>query len=155
VTASRALCHPIAVLAIATLVVNDHVLKAAYPGLVTGKLSDVAGLAFFPLLVAAALEQLRVARGERIVSIAAMITGVGFAAIKLSPFAGDVFRFGLAALQWPVRAAWFLVAGHGVPALAPVSLVADPTDLFALVALAIPLALVTACDRSRAELAAA
>jgi len=26
------------------LVVNDHVLKAAFPGLLTGKLSDVAGL---------------------------------------------------------------------------------------------------------------
>ena len=36
--ASRALAHPIAIFAMALLVMNDHVLKAAYPGLVTGKL---------------------------------------------------------------------------------------------------------------------
>ena len=47
--ASRALATPIAIFAIALLVVNDHVLKLACPGLVTGKLSDFAGLMFFPL----------------------------------------------------------------------------------------------------------
>ncbi|HET7501896.1 MAG TPA: hypothetical protein VFK02_12855 [Kofleriaceae bacterium] len=45
-TASRALTRPIAIAAIALLVVNDHVLKAAYPGFVTGKLSDFAGMMF-------------------------------------------------------------------------------------------------------------
>ena len=140
--ASRALCHPIAVLAIATLVLNDHVLKGMYPGVVTGKLSDFAGLAFFPLLVAAALEQLRLVRGERGVALSALVTGIGFAAIKLSPVAGDAFRIGLAVLQWPVRLVVSALAGNGVPSLAPVSLVADPTDVVALVALSIPVALV-------------
>jgi len=32
-------------LAVVTLLVNDWCLKSAYPGLVTGKLSDFAGLA--------------------------------------------------------------------------------------------------------------
>ena len=40
--------HPVALAAIAVLVVNDHVLKSAYPGWLTGKLSDIAGLVFFP-----------------------------------------------------------------------------------------------------------
>ena len=43
-TALRALAHPGSVLALVVLVLNDHVLKQAWPGLVTGKLSDVAGL---------------------------------------------------------------------------------------------------------------
>ncbi|WP_345393526.1 hypothetical protein [Nonomuraea salmonea] len=30
------------------LLVNDHLLKAAFPGVVTGKLSDVAGLLVAP-----------------------------------------------------------------------------------------------------------
>lgn len=36
------LLHPLALLAIGILIVNDHALKAAWPGVVTGKLSDVA-----------------------------------------------------------------------------------------------------------------
>ena len=39
-------------LGLALLVVNDHVLKQAFPGPVTGKLSDVAGLFVFPLFLA-------------------------------------------------------------------------------------------------------
>jgi hypothetical protein len=40
--------HPLTVGATAVLLLNDHVLKPAWPGLVTGKLSDVAGLAAAP-----------------------------------------------------------------------------------------------------------
>ena len=50
------LLHPIAVLAVAVLVINDHVLKGLAPGLLTGKLSDLAGLLFFPLLLASVVE---------------------------------------------------------------------------------------------------
>ena len=41
------LFHPVTLAALALLVVNDRVLKGALPGAVTGKLSDVAGLASF------------------------------------------------------------------------------------------------------------
>ena len=54
-TSLRALAHPGAVLALVMLVLNDHVLKQAWPGWVTGKLSDVAGLVVAPLLLAAVL----------------------------------------------------------------------------------------------------
>ena len=38
------LVSPVFFGSIALLLLNDHVLKAAWPGLVTGKLSDVAGV---------------------------------------------------------------------------------------------------------------
>lgn len=49
------LLHPAFVAAVAVLLVNDHVLKAAALGLVTGKLSDIAGLVVLPVLVCALL----------------------------------------------------------------------------------------------------
>ena len=47
--------HPLTCLFIAGWLVNDHFLKAMYGTAITGKLSDVFGLAVFPLLVAAIL----------------------------------------------------------------------------------------------------
>jgi hypothetical protein len=44
----RALASPGFALALVVLVLNDHVLKTAYPGWITGKLSDVAGLVLAP-----------------------------------------------------------------------------------------------------------
>src|SRR5690349_13071723 len=44
--------HPGTLLALALLLLNDHVLKAAYPGWWTGKLSDAAGLVLAPPLLA-------------------------------------------------------------------------------------------------------
>ena len=41
------------------MIVNDRVLKVRYPSEVTGKLSDFAGLVFFPLFLVAAAEALR------------------------------------------------------------------------------------------------
>jgi hypothetical protein len=42
------------VLSLAVLLINDHVLKHAYPGLITGKLSDFAGIAVVALPLFAA-----------------------------------------------------------------------------------------------------
>jgi hypothetical protein len=46
------LAHPAFALALALLLANDFVLKAAYPGWVTGKLSDFAGLFVLPYFLA-------------------------------------------------------------------------------------------------------
>jgi hypothetical protein len=46
------LAHPAFVFALALLLANDLVLKAAYPGWVTGKLSDFAGLFALPYFLA-------------------------------------------------------------------------------------------------------
>jgi hypothetical protein len=55
-SAGDALLNPCVLGAIAVLIVNDHVFKAAWPGWWTGKLSDFAGALFFPLLIQAAVE---------------------------------------------------------------------------------------------------
>lgn len=51
------LCHPAVIAAVLICALNDHVLKGSgwLPGAVTGKVSDVAGLFFFPVLVAVVL----------------------------------------------------------------------------------------------------
>jgi len=128
-------------------VVNDHVLKKAYPGFVTGKLSDFAGMMFFPLLLAAACEQIGIRRGMTAVVAATIATGLVFASIKLSPSAGEVYRIVLAALQWPFRAGFAVLVGDPVPAMGHARLVADRTDLIALVALAVPVTLARQADR--------
>lgn len=48
----RCLSHPITFLSICLLLLNDHVLKQIAPSHLTGKLSDFAGLFFFPFLLA-------------------------------------------------------------------------------------------------------
>ena len=134
---SRTLFHPVIVLAIAVLVINDHVLKARFDSWWTGKLSDVAGLVFFPALLAYAA-QLVGARHPRTIVVAAIATALVFAAVKLWPPAGELYRYGLAALQWPVRALIGAIRGDGTPGLDPVILVRDPTDLLALPAVLVP-----------------
>lgn len=133
------LLHPLALLGLALWIANDHVLKAAWPGWWTGKLSDVAGLAVFPLLPYAAIDLWRARRGEPppppgvlVACIAA--TGLAMVSIKTVDLAADAYRHGLGAAQWPLRAlrAWSLVP------LRPVRLTEDPSDLLALPALAVP-----------------
>lgn len=120
--------------AIALLVVNDHVLKGAWPGLVTGKVSDFAGLAFFPVLLAAGIELGSRSRVSTRGAVGAVVvTGLVFAATKTLPAAAAAYGHALGLLQWPVRA--LLVEGAG---FVPARVVVDPTDLVALLALALP-----------------
>lgn len=51
-TALRAFSHPLSLFSIMLLLVNDHILKVVAPSYLTGKLSDFAGLFFFPYLLA-------------------------------------------------------------------------------------------------------
>jgi hypothetical protein len=82
--------HPVALAAVLVLVLNDWVLKPRFHGWVTGKLSDVAGLAFAPVLLSAVIGlvlQLFRARDpslshRRLVACCAA-TAAGFAAVKL------------------------------------------------------------------------
>lgn len=124
------------VLAIGLLVLNDHVLKAAWPGVATGKLSDACGLAFFPVLLGSAWElSTRALISRRAAVVAVVATGLVFAATKTLPAAAHGYGLLLGLLQWPVRA---LVDG-GAP-LVPARVAVDPTDLLTLPALALPLA---------------
>ncbi|GIH93848.1 hypothetical protein ACFFMN_16145 [Planobispora siamensis] len=97
------------VIATFVLLINDHLLKHLWPGLVTGKLSDLAGLMVAPPLLALA----------RVPALAAVIaTGLGFTLVKTTQAGAE------AASQ-----AWTLLAG-------PSRVLADPTDLITLPALA-------------------
>lgn len=136
--AGASLLHPVALAAIAVLVLNDHVLKAAFPGVITGKLSDFAGLLFFPLFLVAGVEIAQAAAGrpwrgsDRALGAAALATAVVFALVKLDTPVTDLYRWGLGALQWPWHALRAAVAGRAAPDLAPVVVWTDPTDLVAL-----------------------
>lgn len=47
--------HPLTLFSIALLLINDHLLKYICPSWLTGKLSDFAGVFFFPFIIAAGL----------------------------------------------------------------------------------------------------
>ncbi|MET8306532.1 hypothetical protein [Micromonospora sp. NPDC005173] len=119
-TALAWLCHPATLLALLVLVVNDHLLKPAFPGLLTGKLSDVAGLLLAPPLVAVLLTLLVPRLPARAAALAGLVAvGAGFAVVKSSGYAADV-----------ASSAWSALAG-------PSLVRADPTDLLTLPALAL------------------
>jgi hypothetical protein len=141
--AAGTLLHPVALAALAILVLNDHVLKAAFPGLVTGKLSDVAGVTLLPLVLIAGWELLRSALGRdpgprvRALVVAVLVTGIGFGVVKVAPPAALAFGWLLGAVQWPVAVIGGLAAGHPVVLPSPAPIVVDPGDLVALPALLI------------------
>jgi hypothetical protein len=116
IRATRALAHPVILVSIGLLLVNDHVLKAVAPGWLTGKVSDFAGLAFFPLLVAIVVGP--IARRWAL-PVAVGVTGTWFTLIKTS-----------------------VVASHATERMvesltgSPATIVVDPTDLLALPAMA-------------------
>ncbi|MET7666636.1 hypothetical protein [Micromonospora luteifusca] len=112
------LCHPVTLLALVVLVVNDHLLKAALPGLLTGKLSDVAGLVLAPPLVAVLLTLLVPRLPARAAALAGLVAvGAGFALVKTSGYAAEL-----------ASSAWTVLAG-------PSLVRADRTDLLTLPAL--------------------
>lgn len=111
----QALLHPIWLVSLAVLVVNDHILKESVAaGAVTGKLSDFAGLIVAPILVATLL-RLKSRTGVWMASGAVMSV---FATINVWPAAASVWDGAMSTI-WP----WVTTV--------------DPTDL-----IAIPFALV-------------
>jgi hypothetical protein len=129
---TNGLLHPVALVAMIVLGVNDHWGKAAWPGLVTGKLSDVAGLVFFPLLLQALWELGGGAVRRRVLLICCVATALTFAAVKVWPPAHALYEHGLGLLQWPYWAARAALVGGPVPGWRPVALEADATDLVAI-----------------------
>jgi hypothetical protein len=112
--------------AVVVLAVNDHVLKSRFPGLVTGKLSDLAGCFLLPLFLSALLAYatrwpLRVR-----LALGAGATALLFGAVKTSA----------AAAALVARALSSAGAAAGIPRSV---IVPDPGDLAALplVALAV------------------
>lgn len=112
-------------LALATLIINDHLLKGSgwLPGVATGKLSDFAGLFFFPVLLATLFRagvsftggSLPLTRGLLLFTV--VTTGLMFSFVKCSAIGANLYRTCLSLL------------------FGGVAFVADPTDLAALVML--------------------
>jgi hypothetical protein len=120
-TSLRALKHPLTLTSIGLLLLNDHVLKASTPSVLTGKLSDFAGLFFFPFLLAFVLSALLAWRrvpARPISALAFGLTLAWFTAIKTLPVANTL----------TAAAASHLLG-------LPVRIALDPTDLLALVVL--------------------
>lgn len=120
--------HPVALASVIVLVINDWWLKpSSAPVWLTGKLSDVAGLIFAPLVLTALVDlALYVTRapisprlGPRRLAAAIAITGGVFVAVKVSPASAAT-----------VARAW---SWTGVDA----RIYPDPWDLIALPALAV------------------
>lgn len=111
----RALYHPLWLVSLGLLVLNDHFLKGSgfFPAAITGKLSDFAGLVVAPALLAVLL---RLSSRQSFV-LAHVATGVVFAGIKVFPNFAQAFESvaGLGPFSWHI--------------------VVDPTDLIALPAL--------------------
>jgi len=137
-TAGDGLLNAPAMLAIALLVFNDHVLKEVWPGLVSGKLSDFVGLLFFPLLIQAVVEVGWAAVGRwrrpshKLLVSAIGLTAIAFAAIKTLPAANALVADLLGRAQWLISVG--ILGSTGRPG--PVSIALDVTDLVALPILA-------------------
>ena len=140
IIAGDGILHPVPLVAIAVLLVNDHLLKGSAPGILTGVLSDIAGLMFFPLAIVAVLEHLRgrrfVVPSRSPVLVAVALTAVAFGAINTSMGADRLYE---QAQGW-LRLGW-----------RPVVNVADTRDLLALPALIVPLFLGLRRARSARE----
>jgi hypothetical protein len=121
---------PMPALALVLLVLNDRVLKVHVPSGITGKLSDIAGLAVAPLVLTAAVDVVlwlvsrvgvkvdwTLRRWKLVAAIVA--TGVVFTAVKVYAPSSHALAGVLAR-----------VFGHA-------RIVTDPTDLLALPALAL------------------
>lgn len=140
-----ALLHPLGVGAVALLIVNDHLLKDHWPSWWTGKLSDLAGLAMFPLVLQGLWEQVGAwnegsFRSSRTLLVGCVVlTGLCFTAIKVSALAGAGWQWGLGVLQWPFNLLHALLTHGRVPPLLPVAHTVDVTDLVTLPALLVSL----------------
>ncbi len=120
-----ALLHPAFLLALVLLVINDQFLKGAHllPGWITGKLSDVAGLVVAPIVLAVLVR----ARSRHAQQAAHLLVGVAFALTELSQSSADLLAHALRTIG-----------------IARATLVADPSDLWALAVLPLPYALLRA-----------
>ena len=137
------LLHPVALAALAVLIVNDQLLKAVWPGVVTGKLSDIAGLVVAPLVLQALWEIGQWIAGRwgspmrSVLVVAIIAVGLGFAAVQVWDPASNAYEWALGVAQWPFRAFASVLAGAPPPSVTPVVATADAEDLLVLPALAV------------------
>lgn len=132
--------HPVVLVSLGLLVVNDHYWKGRGPGVITGKLSDAAGLVVTPavlaiLILAVTTLLRRPLNRSALAWMSVVVVGVGFALVKVSGILAsgysaslthlhDVARLGAGPERMIVRAdltdlltlpalglAWWIIAG--------------------------------------------
>ncbi len=115
--------HPLVLISILVLLLNDHVFKASMPSALTGKLSDLAGLFFFPFLVGTILQGLvklflpaRRLPARQALATSFLLSAAFFIGIKTFPSFNEFV------------AEWLSTLFH-----LPVRIALDPTDLLAFV----------------------
>ncbi|MDJ0402647.1 hypothetical protein QNA23_04125 [Rhodococcus erythropolis] len=119
------LLSPWALVSVSVILVNDHVLKGAFGNTMTGKLSDVAGVFLFPLLLLSVLEVLRrKLAGRAAIAWSIAVTGIGFAAVKTVSPIGDAYEWVIGFFRW--------TAGGFRGELLPIVVFRDPSDLWVL-----------------------
>ncbi len=109
------LSHPLMLFSVFMLLINDHVLKIHAPSAVTGKISDFAGLFFFPVLLSAILHFIFKAfhfQSRYLALISFSFTAISFSLIKTMPLFNN-FAESLFSIQ----------------------IILDPVDLMALIVL--------------------
>src|SRR6478609_7581541 len=88
-------------MAVALFALNNGVLKRAFPGFVTGKLSDLLICFFLPLFVSALLERIsRLEVGSRVAAGIALTAAI-FIAVKTSAAASAVLDRDIALVLQP------------------------------------------------------
>ena len=106
---------PAPLAALALLALNDHVLKGSgvLPGWLTGKISDLAGAFFFPLLATALADTVAMGTARLLrlrldfslrrwkLAVAIAATGAGLVALELSPAFGRAYVDTLGRLGFP------------------------------------------------------
>jgi hypothetical protein len=148
-----ALTHWPALVALGALLVNDWLVKPAalvplQGGVVAsaaawsaGKVSDVAGLFFLAVLLAAVVELALAWTGRpwRLSSAAAtgivVAVGVAFAAMKTTDAGARTYALAGGWLWWTIRSVWSFVTLHAPPSMHPLRIVKDRSDLLALAVL--------------------
>jgi len=145
----RSLGHPLTLACIGLLLVNDHILKGLYPSALTGKLSDFAGLFFFPYLLTTffCLAGLAISLAGKHLSGLAWPCKFTLGQVALSAYVSTGVLFSAFKVSPAFNAAANGLLSH-VSGL-PIWILLDPTDLIALLALAPSFALLASAESTR------
>lgn len=139
------LVHPITVACFALLLVNDHWLKPEHPGWLSGKLSDVAFMVLAPLWLFAVWGRLACRRHpgladgsrQRALWACLLLIGVTLVLMETTAWGDWLYRYGLGALQYPLRAVVGWLLHTEWPEFRAVQATRDLTDLLCLPFLAV------------------
>lgn len=125
------LLHPVSLAATVLYGFNDWWLKENWPGVLSGKLSDVAGMVVLPLTLHTLAEiALKRELSSRWLLVMIVLSALGFSAVEISPLASSAWCWTWGAMQWPFYALASL--GGELPPVRPVVAWSDPTDLLAV-----------------------